>query len=47
LTPEDLIEEGYKKFDYSLKKDLLDKLLETNPYYFEKIILMLFKEMGY
>ncbi len=47
LTPEDLIEEGYKKFDYSLKKDLLDKLLETNPYYFEKIILMLFKEMWY
>lgn len=47
LTPDDLIEQGYKKFDYSLKKELLEKLMETNPYYFEKIILLLFREMWY
>lgn len=47
LTPEDLIEQWYKKFDYSLKKELLEKLMDTNPYYFEKIILLLFKKMGY
>ncbi len=47
LTPEDLIEQGFKKFDYTLRKDLLDKLMETNPYFFEKIILILFQEMGY
>lgn len=47
LTPVDLIERGFNEFEKSLKKDLLDKLHESNPYYFEKIVLKLFKKMGY
>lgn len=47
MTPVDLIEKGFGEFEKSLKKDLLEKLHESNPYYFEKIILILFKKMGY
>lgn len=47
LTPTDLIDQWYKKFYNSLKNDLLDKLRETDPYFFEKIILKLFKKMWY
>ncbi len=47
LSPTDLIEQWYKNFYNSLKNDLLDKLKNTNPYYFEKVILILFKKMWY
>lgn len=47
FSPTDLIEQWYRNFYNSLKNDLLDKLKETNPYYFEKIILKLFKKMWY
>lgn len=47
MTPVDLIERGFSEFEKSLEKDLLDKLHESNPYYFEKIVLKLFKKMGY
>ena len=47
MTPVDLIERGFREFEKSLKKDLLEKLHESNPYYFEKIVLKLFKKMGY
>lgn len=47
LTPEDLIEKGFSELKNSLKTDLLERLHDSNPYYFEKIVLVLFKKMGY
>jgi len=47
MTPVDLIEKGFSEFEKSLKKDLLERLHESNPYYFQKIVLQLFKKMGY
>jgi restriction system protein len=47
LSPDDLIEKGFADLEESLKKELLDKLHESNPYYFEKLVLKLFKKMGY
>lgn len=47
LTPTDLIEKGFSELKNSLKADLLEKLHTSNPYYFEKIVLVLFKKMGY
>lgn len=47
LSPNDLMDRGYTDLEQDLKKELLDKLYESNPYYFEKIVLVLFKEMGY
>lgn len=47
LSPNDLIEKGFIDLEESLKKELLDKLHESNPYYFEKLVLKLFKKMGY
>ncbi len=46
-TPQDKIDQGFNEIEKSLKDELLKKLKESNPYYFEKIILMLFKKMGY
>lgn len=47
LSPTELIETWFKNINNSLKNNLLEQLKETNPYYFEKIILLLFKEMWY
>lgn len=47
LSPTDLIESGFNKIEASLKVDLLERLKEVNPYYFEKIILKLLNKMGY
>lgn len=46
-TPEDLINEGFTQIEKDIKNDLLDKLKTIDPYYFEKVILMLLKKMGY
>lgn len=46
-TPQDKIDQGFNEIDKSLKDELLKKLMGSNPYYFEKIILILFKKMGY
>ncbi len=46
-TPQDKIDQGFNEIGKSLKDELLKKLKESNPYYFEKIILILFKKMGY
>lgn len=47
ISPTELIESWYNNFYNSLKSNLSDQLKETNPYYFEKIILVLFKKMWY
>lgn len=46
-SPEDLIEEGFVKIEQEVKNELLEKLKTIDPYYFEKVILILLKKMGY
>ena len=46
-TPEDLINEGFNQIEMDVKNDLLDRLKTIDPYYFERVILILLKKMGY
>jgi len=46
-SPQDLIDSGFDAIETEVKSELLDRLKELNPYYFEKVILRLLKKMGY
>ena len=46
-TPQDLLDSGFIQIEESVKSELLDKLKNIDPYYFEKVILILLKKMGY
>ena len=46
-SPQDLIDSGFSSIESEVKTDLLERLKEINPYYFEKVILILLKKMGY
>lgn len=46
-SPQDLIDRGFLHIENSVKAELLDKLKNIDPYYFEKVILILLKKMGY
>lgn len=46
-TPQDLIETGVEELSEKLRTELQDKLYTVNPYYFQKIVLLLFQKMGY
>ncbi len=46
-SPQDLIEEGVNLIDVQVKDELLEKLKTIDPFYFEKVILILLKKMGY
>ena len=46
-SPQDLIDEGFTQIEAEVKNDLLEKLKTIDPYYFEKVILILLKKMGY
>ncbi len=46
-SPQDLIDEGFNQIDHQVKSELLDRLKEIDPFYFEKVILILLKKMGY
>lgn len=46
-SPQDLIDSGFSTIETEVKTDLLEKLKEIDPYYFEKVILILLKRMGY
>lgn len=46
-SPQDLIDSGFLTIESEVKTELLDKLKEIDPYYFEKVILILLKKMGY
>ncbi|TDE03297.1 restriction endonuclease [Flavobacterium sandaracinum] len=46
-SPQDLIDEGFSQIETEVKNDLLEKLKTIDPYYFEKVILILLKKMGY
>ena len=46
-SPQDLIDSGFTTIETEVKTELLEKLKEIDPYYFEKVILILLKRMGY
>ncbi|WP_319501019.1 restriction endonuclease [uncultured Draconibacterium sp.] len=46
-SPQDLIDEGFNQIDIQVKDELLERLKEIDPFYFEKVILILLKKMGY
>lgn len=46
-SPQDLIDEGFTQIENETKNELLERLKSLDPYYFEKVILILLKKMGY
>lgn len=46
-SPQDLIDEGFNRIESDVKNDLLQKLKNIDPYFFEKVVLRLLKKMGY
>lgn len=46
-SPQDLIDEGFKRIEDDVKTELLTKLKGIDPYFFEKVVLKLLKKMGY
>jgi restriction system protein len=46
-SPQDLIDSGFSTIESQTKNDLLEKLKDIDPFYFEKIILILLNKMGY
>ena len=46
-SPQDLIDKGFSQIESEIKNDLLERLKTIDPYYFEKVILILLKKMGY
>ena len=46
-TPQDLIDEGFNRIENDVKSELLQKLKNIDPYFFEKVVLRLLKKMGY
>lgn len=46
-SPQDLIDSGFSTIQTEVKTNLLERLKEIDPYYFEKVILILLKRMGY
>ena len=47
VSPQDLIDSGIDSIEKDVKHDLLSRLKTMDPYYFEKIIGILLKKMGY
>ena len=47
ISPQDLIDSGFSAIESQVKGDLLEKLKTIDPYYFEKVILILLKQMWY
>jgi restriction system protein len=46
-SPQDLIDEGFNRIEHDVKNELLLKLKNIDPYFFEKVVLRLLKKMGY
>ncbi len=46
-SPQDLIDSGVSTIEAEVKTELLERLKEVDPYYFEKVVLKLLKSMGY
>ena len=46
-SPQDLIDSGFSTIESEVKSELLERLKNIDPYYFEKVILILLQKMGY
>lgn len=46
-SPQDLIDSGVSTIEAEVKTELLERLKEVDPFYFEKVVLKLLKSMGY
>jgi len=46
-SPQDMIDYGFASIEEEVKNELITKLKEVDPYYFEKVILLLLNKMGY
>lgn len=46
-SPQDLIDSGFSQIESEVKNELLERLKTIDPYYFEKVILILLRKMGY
>lgn len=46
-SPQDMIDAGFSEIEAQTKSELLDRLREIDPFYFEKVILILLERMGY
>lgn len=46
-SPQDLIDSGVNIIEAEVKTELLERLKEVDPFYFEKVVLKLLKKMGY
>ena len=46
-SPQDLIDKGFQQVENATKSELLERLRNIDPYYFEKVVLILLKKMGY
>ena len=46
-SPQDMIDAGVREIDDQVKVELLEKLKVVNPYYFQKVVLILLNKMGY
>lgn len=46
-TPEDLIAKAYANYQAATKQEILDLILSSTPLFFERLIIDLFKAMGY
>jgi restriction system protein len=47
LTPEETIEKGYQAIRASLKKEILERVGQVSPAFFEKLVVDLLLNMGY
>ena len=46
-SPQDLIDTGFSAIEAQIKNELLDRVKNIDPYYFQKVILLLLAKMGY
>ena len=46
-SPQDMIDSGFRTIENQVKIELLEKLKTANPYYFQKVVLLLLEKMGY
>ena len=46
-TPDEVLRAAHKKINAALSAELLDRVLEATPAFFEKLILQLLLAMGY
>lgn len=47
ITPEESIDKIYKKINEQLSDDLLEIILDKDPYYFERLVMDVLTKMGY